>query len=142
MSTYYCIDCARASGLISPLPVTSGVAPTSGYQLDKFLEHTVSGMTGKLKSIFNDGSWASYQGYMVDAVNSGCLEIDAQNRKNLVILAGKGTGATFESGRFVTSCSGVKVVLSEVSGRIHGFPFDIIAESQVCAICGRRVPTA
>lgn len=99
-------------------------------------------MTGKLKSIFNDGSWAAYQGFMVDAVNSGCLEVDPQNRKNLIILADKETGVTFQSGSFVASCSGVKVVLSEVSGYIHAFPFDTIAESQVCAICGRRVPSA
>jgi hypothetical protein len=97
-------------------------------------------MTGKLKSIFNDGRWATYQDYMVDAVNSGCLEIDDQNRKNLVFLAGKETGVTLQSGRFVASCSGVKVVLSEISGRIHAFPFDIIAGSQVCAICGRQIP--
>jgi hypothetical protein len=36
----------------------------------------------------------------------------------------------------------VKVVLSEVSGRIHAFPFDVIAESQVCAACGRLIPPA
>ena len=142
MPIHYCHDCSRMSGLITPLPLASGPAPTSGYQLDKYVEHTVSGMTGKLKGIFNSGSWEAYQGYMVDAINSGCLEIDDQNRKNLVILAGKETGVTFQSGEFVAPCSGVKVVLSELSGRIHGFPFDVIKESQVCAGCGRRIPTA
>jgi hypothetical protein len=129
-----------ASGLINPLPPTSGLAPTSGYPLQKFLEHTVSGMTGKLKSIFNDAKWEVYQGFMVDAVNSGGPEVDDQNRKNLIVLADKETGVTFQSGNFVASCSGVKVVLSEVSGHIHAFPFNIIAESQVCKICGRRIP--
>jgi hypothetical protein len=142
MPLYYCHECASASGLINPVLPMSGLAPTSGYPLQKFLEHTVSGMTGKLKSIFNDGSWAAYQDFMVDAVNSGCLEVDDMNRKNLIVLADKGTGVSFQGGNFVASCSGVKVVLSEVSGHIHAFPFNIIAESQVCATCGRRVPSA
>jgi hypothetical protein len=142
MPVYYCHECARASGLVNPVLPMSGLAPTSGYTLQKFLEHTVSGMTGKLKSIFADRSWAAYQDFMVDAVNSGCLEVDDQNRKNLIVFAGKETGVTFHSGKFVASCSSVKVVLSESSGQIHAFPSNVIAESQVCVACGRRVPSA
>jgi len=121
---------------------TSGLTPSSGYALQKFLEHTVSGMTGKLKSIFNERGWAPYQDFMVDAVNSGCLEIDNQNRKNLIVLADKETGVTFHSGNFVGSCYAVKVVLSEVSGHSHAFPLDIPAESEVYATCGRRLLAA
>ena len=140
MPVYYCHECARASGLINPVLPTSGLAPTSGYPLQKFLEHTVSGMTGKLKSIFNNGNWTAYQGFIVDAVNSGCLEVDDWNRKNLIVLADKETGVTLQSGNVVASCSGVKVVLSEVSGHIHAFPFNVMAQSQVCATCGRCIP--
>lgn len=84
----------------------------------------------------------AYQDFMGDAVYSGSLEVDDQNRKNLIVLSNTDTGVNFQSGSFEASCSGVKVVLSEVSGYVHEFPFNTIAESQVCAICGRRVPSA
>jgi hypothetical protein len=79
----------------------------------------------------------------VAATASGCLQIDDQGRKNLLFFAGKETGLQFQSGAFVSggSCSGVIVVCSEDAAKIHAFPSNMPAESQVCAICGKPVPS-
>jgi hypothetical protein len=141
MPTYYCTACMYKHGLVSP--VTPGAAlPASGsYELEKFIKHTASGAVFSLNSVFNDPTWPTYHKYMVAAIASGSLEVDDQGRKNLYIYAGKETGLTQQSGGFVASCSGVKVVLSEQSGHIHAFPTSIRADSQVCARCGKLVPS-
>lgn len=142
MPTYYCHECARRNGLISPVMPVSGLAPASGaYSLEHFIKHTAPTGVYDINSVFNDPSWPTYQNYMIAGAASGCLEIDDRGRKNLLFFAGKETGLTFQSGRPTISCSGVIVVCSETSGKIHAFPNSVPAESQRCASCGGLVPT-
>jgi hypothetical protein len=142
MPAYYCHECARKHNLIAPVLPVSGLVPASGtYSLEHFIKHTVPTKDYALNSVFNDPRWSTYQNYLVAGAASGCLQIDDQGRKNLVFFAGKETGLTFQSGAATISCSGVIVVCSETSGKIHAFPSSLAAESQVCALCGKRVPS-
>jgi hypothetical protein len=116
--------------------------PASGtYLLEKFIKHTVPTSVYEINSVFNDPSWPTYQNYLVAGPASGCLQIDDRGRKNLLFFAGKETGLTFQSGRPTIHCSGVIVVCSETSGKIHAFPNDLPAESQKCALCKKLVPS-
>jgi hypothetical protein len=141
MPTFYCHECARKNNLIAPVMPVSGLAPASGYPLEKFIKHTAPTGVYAVNSVFNDPSWPTYQNYLVAGAASGCLQIDDIGRKNLLFFAGKETGFTFQSGVSPVSCSGVIVVCSERSGRVHAFPNALPAESQNCALCGRLVPS-
>ena len=138
MPRYYCYECARLNGLISPVdPSTFG---DPDYQLEKFVKHTAPTGVYPLNSIFHDPTWTSYKNYMVTTSASGCLEVDDNNRKNLIYFAGEETGLKYINGVFTALCSGVKLVCSENVGRVHGFPIDFHPESKNCALCGRCVP--
>ncbi len=139
MSTYYCSDCAKRLSIVSPIPLVSGAGPSSGYLQDKFFEHTVSGTTGKLKSIFDDGSWPTYQGRIQDTINSGAVEIDHLSRVNFIACIGTEIGQTFQSGQLVERCHSVKVVLSHLSGKQHAYPIAFPSGSQACAGCGKPI---
>lgn len=139
MSMHYCFACRTASGLISPLPTISGPAPTSGYQFDKHQKHSVSGMTGSFNSIFDDRSWGNYQGWQMAGVYSGYLEVDGRGRKSLLTGTGRQIGQTFMSGQYVGPCNGVRVVLSELSGRGHVYPDNVVSGAHTCAGCGRPI---
>jgi len=93
MPTYYCRSCAIALGLIDRTLLPTVNATGCGYQLEKFLKHTQTGyFTGGATSLFSDPSYSTYRGYIVSVSLSGCLEIDAENRKNLLLWAGKQIG--------------------------------------------------
>jgi hypothetical protein len=141
MPSYYCHECARQHGYVSPSIPSSGLAPNAGIQLEKFIKHTAPTGVYSINSVFNDSKWETYQNYIVAGAASGCLEIDDRGRKNLLFFAGKETGLTYQSGGFMISCSGVIVVCCEDAARIHAFPNSMSAESHTCVICGRRVPT-
>lgn len=142
MPTYYCHECARKHNLIAPTMPVSGLVPDSGtYSLEKFIKHTAPTGVYAVNSVFNDPNWATYQNYLVAGAASGCLQIDDRGRKNLLFSAGQETGLTFQSGAPTISCSGVIVVCSETSGKIHAFPNALPAESQKCAMCGKLVPS-
>jgi hypothetical protein len=142
MPLHYCHECARKHKLIAPTMPGSGSVPASRtYSLEKFIKHTAPTGAYAVNSVFNDPSWATYQNYLVAGAASGCLQIDDAGRKNLLFFAGKETGLTFQSGAPTISCSGVIVVCSETSGKIHAFPNSIPAESQKCALCGTLVPS-
>lgn len=138
MPTYYCYECARLHGHISP--VDASAVSANSYQLGKFIKHTAPTGNYPVNSIFNDPDWSSYQDFMVTTANSGCLEVDDQGRSNLIWFAGEETGLRYDSGMYSASCSGVKVVLAENSGTIHAFPSDFHPESKTCGHCGKSVP--
>jgi hypothetical protein len=141
MTTYFCHECARKYGHVSPVTPSSGLGPTTSYQLGKFIKHTVGTSGYNLNSVFNDPLWSTYQDYLVAGTASGCLQIDDKGRKNLIFFAGKETGLQYQSGVFSASCSGVVVVCSEDAGKIHAFPSDLAAESQICQFCYRPTPS-
>lgn len=138
MATYYCHECARRYGRVDPADTSELSADE--YQLEQFVKHTAPTGVYPTNSVFHDGTWETYRDFVVTTAVSGCLEIDARGRNNLIYFAGKETGLRYENGAFTSLCSGVKVVCSESAGRIHAFPSNFHAESQTCADCGRPVP--
>ncbi len=138
MCVYYCTDCMVRERLIAPVNLT-GLAANS-YQLDKFIKHTTPTSFFSVNSVFTTTSWNEYKIYMVTTCASGCLEVDASGRKNLLFFAGKETGLKYEQGMYTTSCSGIKLVLSEVEAKVHAYPIDFAPESRTCQTCGKPVP--
>ena len=139
MPTYYCYKCVRECGLVAPVNDSTALT-ASQYQLDKFIKHTAPTGVYPTNSVFLDTSWSTYQRYIVTTASSGSLEIDDQGRKNLIYFAGRDTGLRYVNGLFTATCSGVVLVCSENTGRLHAFPGDFQPESRKCAICGEAVP--
>ena len=139
---YYCHECARKHGFIAPVTQMSGSLPASGtYALEKFIKHTAPTGVYAVNSVFNDPTWPTYQNYLVAGAASGCLQVDYQGRKNLLFFAGKETGVTLLSGVPSVSCSGVAVVCSETSGKIHAFADATPLGSHKCTLCRALVPS-
>lgn len=145
MSTYYCRRCAPGKGInINPLTesanLTGGVG---GYQLDKFLKHNKTGYYAQgVTSLFNNGDYASYKSYVIGATLSGYVEIDNSFRQNLILIAGKPVGYSYDpQGGILYPEYGVKVVLFKDDAKIHAFTFDTSKVAGVCcAQCGVALP--
>ena len=138
MPKYYCHTCCRASGLIAP--VDPSALPPGPYQLGKFVKHTAPSSVHSVNSIFHDPDWSAYEQYLVNTAASGCLEIDDQNRKNLILFAGQEVGLLKVNGVFRAPCSGVKLVCSEDAVKAHGFPIAFEPQSRTCESCTGSVP--
>jgi hypothetical protein len=141
MSIDYCRDCALNSGLISAIVPVLTSGPTTSGQNASYMKH-IGLRSGNfpINSEFRLSGWSGYQDLLMAGILSGSLQIDSSGRTSLVYAALNETGLQYCSGGLVNSCSGVRVVLAEYSGRQHAFPDPTAAESQVCAICGRPVP--
>jgi hypothetical protein len=138
LKTYYCHQCARELGLVTPADASAMTA--SGYLLEKYIKHTAPTGIYPVNSIFQSSDWQKYKSYALLTAASGCLEIDDQNRKNLIYFAGEKTGMRYDGGVFTCHCSGVKLVCAENVVRMHPFPSDFQPEAQQCANCGALVP--
>lgn len=142
MNTYYCRNCATSMGDIkySLLQSVNLTGDSSGYQLDKFLTHSQLGYAPRTGvSVFNSPKYDDYRDLVIGAYNSGCLEVDFRNRKNITYWAGSGIGNYQVSGSptplYVES--GVRVVLFDDLEKIHGFtcnPTGMLGAC--CAGCG------
>lgn len=140
MATRYCYPCGVDLGLLNNV-YTSDVLGTT-YQLTKFMKHSVPSQFHGVVSVFESTSTGRYEKYIVDTVASGAVEVDDQNRRNFIWLAGERTGFRYEHGILQGPQDGVKVVLSSESGEIHAFPVQASAlASERCARCGRLIAT-
>lgn len=146
MSTYYCRSCAIALGYIDQtvMPPANLTGDASGYQLDKYLKHTQTGYySNGAVSLFGNQEYDNYKNYVVGTTISGCLEIDDQNRKNLVYWAGKKIGCYVDplTGDIIYPESGVKVVLYNNDAKIHGFTCNPTGHLNTqCTSCGGPLP--
>lgn len=123
MSKYYCHVCAINLGLLSPAnPETDFTG--SSYQLGKFIKHTVPPTTPprKLVSYFDSKEYDDYKDYIVSATHSGSVEIDNNNKTNVILVAGKNDGFAEKSGSAIIPNDSVKVVLHTDPFKIHAFP--------------------
>jgi hypothetical protein len=94
-----------------------------------------------VNGVFSDPTYAVYSGYIASSLNAGFLEIDNQNRKNLVWYAGKEVGVEIRSGVFTAPAQGVKVVLPEDDSRLHAFPITGNSGTIVhCQYCRKPIP--
>lgn len=140
MITYYCHECTTALGLVAPaLPVS--LTGTS-YQLAKYFKHTAPTGTYPTNSVFDTTDYEAYRDYIVTTTVSGSSQIDEYGRINLLWVAGREIGATYENGKFVFPDDAVFVVLHDQDQYIHAFP---VASSgfhtAICASCSIPIIT-
>jgi hypothetical protein len=137
-SAYHCHSCASAAGMLPPLP--PNFIPSS-YQLDKERKHTtVSSVKGWL-GVFNLTGSETYWDYIVNPLASGCVEVDAWGRRNVILVGSQTAHITLLNGSYVGPADAVKLVCAQNSSMAHPFP---VATSALtvgsCATCGARVP--
>ena len=135
---YYCHKCADQLSLIPNLP--SGKVVRTPYQYEKFRKHSVPDSTYSLQSVFSDSSTAAYADHLVNTMLAGAVEIDDQNRTNIILCAGKETGFRYQDGKLVQPSDAVKVVLSSDSDKVHTFPENSTSFSTAtCCQCGELI---
>ena len=140
MSIYYCHECAAQNGMLRPPPKGENLTDNS-YKLDKYLKHTVPNSYRNYKTVFTGVSSESYQNYIVTAVSSGHVQIDDQNRINIVWVGSESTGIGLQGGRFIGDMSAVKVVCHSDTNKIHGYPIQVSElNTATCVQCGRPIP--
>ena len=138
MSEYYCHKCGIDLGYLGNERTGSLLGSTC--QLDKFMKHHNPSTFFKINSVFDDNSTGEYEKFVVNAVASGSVEIDDQNRLNIVYIAGRKVGAMYENGSFQYPEDGIKVVCSTDPLRIHSFSFGSTTLSTAfCKNCGISV---
>lgn len=141
MSQFYCHNCAEAMGYLKPVDTNINLTGSS-YQLSKFYRHTLPPNTNDLISIFDSSDYNDYREYVLNTAASGSVEIDSKNRMNVVWVAGKHTGFTFQNGVSKIPNDAVKVVLHTDENKIHAYPTGSIGFSIAqCIICGRDIIT-
>jgi hypothetical protein len=140
MNTYYCHNCAVVNGTLRPPPKGEGLTDNS-YKLDKYIKHTLPSSSSDYKTVFTGVASESYQNYIVSAVASGHVQVDSQNRINIVLVGSETTGIALQGGRFIGDMSAVKVVYHSDSNKIHGYPIAVTElKSAICVQCGRTIP--
>jgi hypothetical protein len=137
---YYCHACAEQLNLIPQIDVANSLATT--YQLGKFMKHIIPSTMYRLNSVFIDSSTEKYGNYLVDAQNSGSVQIDDKRRKNIILFAGKQTGIQYINGRYDLPTDAITVVLSSDPQKTHLFPISSTTFSTgVCHSCQRSILT-
>lgn len=140
MNDYYCHKCGLVLGYLGN-EMTSSLLGTSG-QFDKYMKHHIPAPIHEINSVFDNNSTSEYEKYVVDAVNSGSVEIDYLNRKNIIYFFGRKVGEMYKNGILQYPEDGIKVVCSTDPLKIHGFPFGSTAwATAFCKNCGISVTT-
>ena len=139
MSAYYCHDCAGTMGLLRP-PPKGDILTDNSYKLGKYIKHTLLSSSSDHKTVFTGVTSDTYQDYIVTAVASGHVQIDSQNRVNIVWVGSETTGIALEGGRFTGNMSAVKVVCHSDTNKIHGYPIAVSElSSATCAQCEKII---
>ncbi|MCE0496576.1 MAG: hypothetical protein LV481_01330 [Methylacidiphilales bacterium] len=141
MADHYCHECALRLGLLTPVVAPTSNITGSTYQLGKFMKHTMPTNYAGVLSIFDRPEYTPYLDYTVTTAASGSVEVDAQNRVNLIWYAGKHVGMTFEDGIYYCPDDAIKVVLHHDITLVHSFSanyeFQYINR---CKNCDRYIP--
>ncbi|MBX3427591.1 MAG: hypothetical protein KF688_18065 [Pirellulales bacterium] len=138
MPTYYCHKCGLSEGHVKP-DVHANLTGEQ-YQLEKFIKHTAPTGQYKVNSIFADPSYKKYADYIVTTTASGYVEIDDNQRTNIVWFASEKAGTKYVKGAFKCDQSGVKVVFHDDSTKIHAFAAEVNFGTKTCAKCGASIP--
>jgi hypothetical protein len=138
MSKYTCIDCAINQNSYNPA-IPKNLTGTQ-YQLEKYLKHTAPASLYSFNSVFIDPSMAAYRNYIVSAVSSGYVEVDNHHKLNIVWVASKDVGITYQNSFFYCSNDAVKVVFHDNEYKIHAFsiPSSGLA-ARHCMVCGKPI---
>lgn len=133
---------ARSTGRLPALDPAMLVA--TSYQLDKYIKHTAPTslhLFNNFVSVFSSPASVSYSSLLVSASSAGYVEVDSQNRVNIIWVASYQTGITLSRGQFVGPTEAVKLVLPYNQSKVHGFPVrvaDLIVRP--CSQCGAPLP--
>jgi hypothetical protein len=93
-------------------------------------------------SIFFWQDYPLYRDFTISGSLSGSLQIDDQNRRNLIWYAGRDIGITYENGIYKLPNDAVKVVLSDNPTGIHAFPVNYeLQYAERCLVCNRVLPS-
>lgn len=140
MTTYYCHTCAlqiHANPDISNYNLTGSA---DGYQLGKFIKHTIATPLLGVTSSYYDKTYESYKDYTVNSVASGSLEVVTRGNNteyNYIFYAGKNIGCQFVNGQPTLNEDAVKVVLSNNPNKIHSYTTGSFGIKQAnCSKCG------
>jgi hypothetical protein len=126
-------------GLLTP--AVPGALTETQYQLEKYLKHTAPASAYNFNSVFTGPGSEMYQHYIVTTVASGHVQVDDENRTNVVWVASDQTGISYSGGTFAGPNNAVKVVFHDDDKKIHGFPIHSSElKAAKCGICGRPVP--
>jgi hypothetical protein len=137
---YYCHDCGVISGTLRPIDPVKLTG--SKYQLGKFLKHTTPCSLADYNTVFTSSAASeAYLNYVVTTVASGHIQVDDQNRVNVIWVASRDIGVGLQGGSFVGPTDAVKVVLHDKPHKIHAFPINSSKlKAASCARCGRTIP--
>jgi len=138
MSDYFCHACAIKLGYVNPISTPTPNLTGTNYQLAKFLKHTAPTGVHSINSVFDNPAYSAYQNHVISGQLSGCVEMDNNNRKNVIWYAGEQVGITY-SGSFNFPVSGVKIVLEGDQTKVHAFPV-AHPQSMHCKNCGCLIP--
>src|SRR5258708_2639502 len=118
-ASYYCHVCGQALCLIKPIDIyginMTGNYPSQPYTprtpLEKYFKHTnYTGQSG-IVSVYNTPDYETYRQYGINTYLSGCVEVDHENRTNLLWYAGKDIGLRYKNGAIEWPEDTVKLVL-------------------------------
>ncbi len=139
MPTYYCPACADALKLKNGIDTSSLLG--SIYQQEKFTKHTVSqpATSEPAKSRFDSSSTQYYGDCIQETVEKGFIEIDDQNRKNVLFCPSTGSslGTKYKWGKLASRPDTVVAVKTSDPGGIHAMLEDSSNYSgRNCSKCG------
>ncbi len=136
---YYCVDCAMACGRLRPA-IPANLFHTQ-YQMEKYVKHTAPSSTFSFNSVFSDPSTIAYRDYIVTTVSSGPVQVDSLGRLNVMWVASKETGISYQNGRFYSNTHAVKVVFHDDQFKIHAYPTQSSdLAGHTCCACGKVIP--
>ena len=139
MAQHFCNTCGIELGYkIFVDPNNNFTGSVGDYKFNKYRKHTTQpGSSSNIVSFFNNTDYDTYKSYILDAANSGSVEIDDLNRINLIWIANKNIGQSFEAGKFNQSTDSVKLVLHDNDQKIHAFPTSSYGLNKTfCNHCG------
>lgn len=138
---HYCPECAVHLKLVNPIDATTQNLTGSIYQFEKFVKHTAPIEYRGIISVFFGQDYPLYRDYTISGSLSGSLQIDDQNRRNLIWYAGRDIGITYENGLYKVPNDAVKVVLADNPTGIHAFPVNYeLQYAEKCLECNRPLP--
>lgn len=140
---YYCHECSRS--IYQPINILdiNLTGSLDGYQLDKFIKHTIAiPMMGYTSSFINH-SYQNYSDYTVRTLASGSLEVITKGSKteyNYVFIASKKIGELSFNGSYLSDEDGIKVVLSNNPDKLHSYTTGSFGlREAVCKNCGNKI---
>jgi hypothetical protein len=137
VAKYYCHSCSAALGYLQNIQAASVLL--SKYQLGKYIKHTVANPKYNVQSVFASASTSAYEAYVVSSAAAGSVEVDGQNRVNIIWVAGHTVGFKYQNGKLICPEDSVKVVLSTSTGEIHAYSQSRTQfHTARCANCGNK----